>query len=255
MAPRSHPFRPNGLPGAKSKVRGPQPGVPMRVPCALSPLALLLFTIVTTCPAKAQDEAPSVVTDQNRSGDLPFSSVVGTNLEHVVVASGDLVVNIPIIHTKGRNGLDFDFGLRYDGRLLSLVQRGPNNAIVWTFSAANYVPNGGIWQTNQPTLSYHNYTRTACLDVGGSGNANGSNGYVLQDPQGAKHLLSVNYENAECPGGSWSYANSGPDGDDQGFWGSMPTPGAPVTIIGPNGMIFPKSSIEVGDPTDGFVFV
>jgi len=40
-----------------------------------------------------------------------------------------------------------------------------------------------------------------------------------------------------------------------GGWGIMPSPAAPVTILGPGGTIFPSTSIEVGTPADGFVFV
>ena len=50
----------------------------------------------------AQDETPTKVNVQNRAGDLPFSTSVGTEVEHVDLASGDLVVHIPIAHvTKG----------------------------------------------------------------------------------------------------------------------------------------------------------
>src|SRR5579864_1785676 len=178
---------------------------------------LLLSLVIGIPPAQAQDEIPTAITDQNRTGDLPFSTVVGTNIEHVVVASGDLVVNIPIVHVRGRNGLDFDFGLHYDGRLLDLVQRGPSNTNIWVFEAHNYVESsGGIWQTNQPTLSYVSYSRTACFGgIDGSGTAHGQTGFILQDAQGTKHSLNTNWEGAECPDGSWSIANSGPDSGDE----------------------------------------
>jgi RHS repeat-associated protein len=196
---------------------------------------VLLFVTLSVYPAKAQDEVPSVVTDQNRSGDLPFSSVVGSSVEHVLINSGNLVVNIPIAQVKGRNGLNYDFGLRYDGRNLVIAQR---SGSVWTFEAHNYVPTSGIWQTNQPTLSYTSYSRTACVSVQGNGTATGNKGYILQDAQGAKHTLAMSYETAECPTGSWTYHNSGPDNTNAGIWGSLGT-GIPISkVTDANGTVF-----------------
>jgi RHS repeat-associated protein len=208
----------------------------MSLPRSFGSLATLLFIAFSAYSAKAQDEIPSAVTDQNRSGDLPFSSVIGSATEHVLINSGNLVVNIPIIHIKGRNGLDFDFGLRYDGRNLVFVQSGGGH---WTFEAHNYVPTNGIWQTNQPTLSYTTYSRKACVGLGGGGTASGSKGYILQDAQGAKHALAVGYETAECPNGSWSWRNSGPDNTDTGLWGQMAAVGPPkTTFLDASGTLF-----------------
>jgi hypothetical protein len=184
-------------------------------------LATLLFLIIfgsAAVPARAQDEVPIAVTDQNRSGDLPFSSVIGSATEHVVINSGNLVVNIPIAHLKGRNGRDFDFGLRYDGRNLVIANL-PQS--VCMFEAHNYAPSNGIWQTNQSTLSFTSYKRVACKTTEGNGTATGNNGYILQDETGAKHALAVNYESAECPSGSWNYRNSGPDSSNAGVWGQL----------------------------------
>src|SRR5437667_11968325 len=64
---------------------------------------------------RAQDETPTTITVQNRSGDLPFSSSIGTDIEHVDVASGNLIIHIPFTSVKGR-GMDFNFGLNYDAR-------------------------------------------------------------------------------------------------------------------------------------------
>src|SRR5215472_8232658 len=172
-------------------------------------VALLIFLVVGAFSLYAQDVVPTGVTDQNRTGDLPFSSTVGTSLEHVVIGSGDLVVNIPIVHVQGRAGRDFDFGLRYDGRIFLITQRGANNQNDCVIQAHNYVPTGGIWQTNQPTLSYISATRTACFGgVNASGTATDTSNFILQDEQGAQHNLNVNYEQADCPTGQWAFSNS-----------------------------------------------
>src|SRR5258708_11248768 len=79
-----------------------------RIPCIA---AALFFGFVLDL--RAQDETPTTVTVQNRSGDLPFSSSIGTDVEHVDVASGNLIVHIPFTSVKGR-GMDFNFVLNYD---------------------------------------------------------------------------------------------------------------------------------------------
>src|SRR5437868_10792945 len=91
---------------------------------------LMLFLVVTVL-LRAQDETPTKVTDQNRSGDLPFSSSVGTDAEHVVIAGGNLVVNIPMLSVPGR-GMPFNFGLWYDNRFLTVAMRStPTNHQIW----------------------------------------------------------------------------------------------------------------------------
>src|ERR1700692_4066652 len=73
----------------------------------------ILLVIALAVVVAAQDETPLQVTNQNRSGDLPFSTSIGTGAEQVDVASGTLKIRIPIISIKGR-GLDYKFMLRYD---------------------------------------------------------------------------------------------------------------------------------------------
>ena len=61
-------------------------------------LALLLFGCASF--TSAQDETPTSVTVQNRTGDLPFSQTVGTGVEHVDIGSGNLIVDFPIVSTS-----------------------------------------------------------------------------------------------------------------------------------------------------------
>src|SRR3954468_11203858 len=125
----------------------------------------ILFAIV---PARAQDETPTKVTDQNRSGDLPFSTTVGSDVEHVVVSSGNLVVTIPILGVPGR-GMPFNFALRYDGRLfVTALRTTPNNHQIWNFEKHPYLTTQGIWAVSQPALSSSHYELSQCaLNVQG----------------------------------------------------------------------------------------
>jgi len=74
-------------------------------------LALLLFGCASFM--SAQDETPTSVTVQNRTGDLPFSQTVGTGVEHVDIGSGNLIVDFPIISLPGRH-MPFNYGLHYN---------------------------------------------------------------------------------------------------------------------------------------------
>src|SRR5712691_10536433 len=78
--------------------------------------AICLFLILATVlisPSLAQ-EIPTNVNAQNRTGDLPYSTAVGTDVEHVDMASGNLIVNIPFASIPGR-GMNYNFGLQYNG--------------------------------------------------------------------------------------------------------------------------------------------
>jgi RHS repeat-associated protein len=189
--------------------------------------SLLTVSLLAVFVVHGQDVTPAAVTDQNRTGDLPYSTVIGTETEHVVVTSGDLTVNIPIAHVKGRAGLDFDFGLRYDGRIYAVSGVVGSNA-TWRFENHNYVPAAGIWQTNQPTLSFLRSSRNTCGLGGGGGTLDTAvdyNGYMLQDSDGTKHPLNIMQEGGTCDTGTWQYANSGPATDGSGIWAQFASPG------------------------------
>jgi hypothetical protein len=79
----------------------------------------IFFAGPSVLEAQDGDEFPSRVTIQNRTGDLPFSTSIGTDVEHIDVASGNLVVNIPIASVPGR-GMGVDVRLRYN-RLFWIV--------------------------------------------------------------------------------------------------------------------------------------
>lgn len=197
----------------------------------------------------AQDETPTAVTVQNESGDLPFSTTVGTSLEHVVVTTGNLVVNIPIAELPGRHGT-FNFGLHYDGRYLIAAQHGTQ--WVWNMERNNYLPTMGLWQTNVPLMTYTTYTKSSCaLNI--QGTINGANNFIYSDRNGAKHTMQAGRETGSCTNsGSWSYTNRGPDLSGAGMWAG------PVAILhsqniapGPVGLFLADGSQPGVSSTNG----
>ncbi len=76
-----------------------------RIALFAAAIRLSFFTLLFASSTfmAAQDETPTAVTVQNRTGDLPFSQTVGTGAEHVDIGSGNLIVDIPIISTPGRH--------------------------------------------------------------------------------------------------------------------------------------------------------
>lgn len=52
--------------------------------------------------AFAQDEVPTKVSDQNRTGDIPYSSSVSGPVDRVDLSTGNLIVEIPIESVPGR---------------------------------------------------------------------------------------------------------------------------------------------------------
>ena len=85
-------------------------------------LAVIFGISAAVSPVSAQDEIPVKVNNQNRSGELPFSGVIGTDAEHVDIAGWNLLVSIPIFSGPGR-GMDYGFSLRYGARFLVMATR------------------------------------------------------------------------------------------------------------------------------------
>src|SRR4051812_18445346 len=84
-------------------------------------LAAFVFATSFTLNGQTQ-EIPTRITDQNRAGDLPFSGILGNEIEHVDLATGALKIRIPIANAKGR-GLDYDYHLTYDSNFYVLASR------------------------------------------------------------------------------------------------------------------------------------
>jgi len=84
---------------------------------------VLLFVSPWSLPAIAQDDIPTKVTDQNRSGEMPFSTSIGTQIEHVDVGSAALNIVVPIVKFPGRNGMDFEFSLHWNSNQYMMAPR------------------------------------------------------------------------------------------------------------------------------------
>jgi YD repeat-containing protein len=64
---------------------------------------------------------PMATTDQNRSGSLPFSSSVGTSIEHVDLASGALQLHIPLLSVSA-HGVTSALYLNYASNLVDQIK-------------------------------------------------------------------------------------------------------------------------------------
>ena len=67
--------------------------------------------------ADAQSAAtalPTVVTAENNTGELPYSTTIGSGTEHVDLASGNLLINVSFVSVPGRS---------YDVRLRDFLRR------------------------------------------------------------------------------------------------------------------------------------
>jgi RHS repeat-associated protein len=155
----------------------------------------ILLVVALAVVVAAQDETPLQVTNQNRSGDLPFSTSIGTGAEQVDLASGSLKIRIPIISIKGR-GLDYNFTLRYDTAFWATATRfqtGTGYYQKWNIELRNYLSstNPGLgWETNTPSNS-HSVTSVSCLP----GSAKIYGHFIHTDSEGAKHPLFIQQGN------------------------------------------------------------
>ncbi len=191
-------------------------------------IVAVLFVALSS--ALAQDETPLEVTVQNRAGDLPFSSSIGSDIEHVDVSSLNLVVRIPITHVKGR-GLDFDLAFRWDGMFWIAATRFPPPPSppvqVWNIDQRNYlVPNGVGWEPNQPRITWV-ASRFACgIQPWATGGIFWSH-YIYHDADGGSHAMAVRQGAGDCDNGSFlldDTAGPRPDLSVAGLTGGGSTP-------------------------------
>ena len=216
----------------------------------------VLASFALTClafalPARAQDETPTAVTVQNRSGDLPFSASIGTDIEHVDVSSGNLIVHIPFTSVKGR-GSSFDFGLNYDARYWvtgtrKLTGQGPSQ--LWNIGIGNYFPDatsGLGWQPTQSKLTWTN-SKVSCSPSDQTKVARFQQHFIYQDSQGAKHSLSVRSGTGTCDTSSWTMVADlqGPDLSGTGMFGKIPLFSKTPAIYDASGGLVARSANAV----------
>ncbi|MGD0446173.1 MAG: hypothetical protein ABSA39_19745 [Edaphobacter sp.] len=126
----------------------------------IPPMTKLLFfgslIWVAASMCSAQDVVPTAITPQNSTGDLPYSTSVGSDTERVEFATGNLLVNIPIVSVPGRK-LSFNFGLQYDARYWTIGQVSTGNTLFsyWKPELRNWITSNSIgWITTEGFLTF-----------------------------------------------------------------------------------------------------
>ena len=145
-------------------------------------IQIVLCVVVSSCALFAQDEVPTKITNQNRTGDLPYSSSIGTAVEHVDLATGALSIHIPLWSVPGR-GMSSELSYHWNSNYLVAAPRTDSlGNPYYTYAIAK---NSG-WQTN------HTLMTNALLSVQCNGLTRrwGSN-YMYQDEEGGKHQMAM----------------------------------------------------------------
>ena len=155
------------------------------------------------------------VTDQNRTGDLPFSTSIGSSVEHVDLGTGALNIKIPLIDVPGR-GLDSQLYLRWSSNFWvarAFTNTMGNPYFQWT---PDFL---GLWLSNRTGHASSGF-RIQCQ---GSGTYFGYSNNVYIDPAGVKRAVA-----AESMGGiglcvPTITSSPGPDFTAEGMWATMAT--------------------------------
>jgi YD repeat-containing protein len=222
-------------------------------------LGLVFILIFGSVYAVSQDTIPAAITPNNNTGDLPYSTQIGTAAEHVELSTGNLIVNIPFISLPGRK-MSFDFGVRYDASFWLTEVRG--GVFQFNVEQRNWLtPTTLGWTTNQPYLTYTNgivlceTDQDAAPGVSPFANYGGgfNNGYTYTDAAGNKHASSVNHQwSGACPLGTWDILNfNSPDTSLSGLWHQLTGLNDPVgTILGPSGESFIGGLLSVQDQSE-----
>jgi RHS repeat-associated protein len=228
--------------------------------CPLNSISKTLSAcfLLGTSVLLAQDTIPTAVTPMNNTGDLPYSTTIGTDIEHVDLASGNLIVTIPFVSVPGRK-MSFDFGIRYDARFW-IVQNLPNGGIggtyAWNPEMRNWLTSNTIgWTPTQAYLTYsQGSTKKLCAmqadgftnfcqdsDVGGYYN----NNYIFTDMHGIKHTFYINRFFVSDIGNPFDSSNYvGPSPDMSGYFAHL---GGPIpSIQGPDGTQYSGGGVSGG---------
>jgi len=181
-------------------------------------LFLICAVACAVISARAQDVIPTKVNDQNRTGGLPFSTSIGTDVESVDVAGDNLRVHIPIVSIPGR-GMNSGLVLTYDGRFWlasRYVDIHGNYIYQWKFESrgAAALSSAIGWRKNVGYFT-HGTKKFSCLN----NTATYLTNYIYIDPDGGKHPLAV--QGAASSACAVQDAN-GPDLGGEGMWGMMP---------------------------------
>lgn len=176
-------------------------------------LTLVVFAIVET--AGAQVMTPTTITDSNRMGNLPFSTSVGTTVEHVDLASGALQVSIPLFSTPGR-GLSTGMVLYYTSNIYNVATFYDGEGDITTQQWAAQVGSG--WSDNSPASTTSDIQVT-CRSQSGNGApaiAEYINSLIYTDEFHTQHSFTA--QDAAGSSICQNPADSGPDTGAAGMW-------------------------------------
>jgi RHS repeat-associated protein len=157
-----------------------------------------ILTFMSLCAAicVAQDEVPTRITNQNRIGDLPYSTSIGTEIEHVDMATGALNVNIPIWSIPGRAdaSLAFHWSSNY-WVAASRTDSVGNSLFVYSIAADSG------WQSNHPFMTQGQLAGTCDESVPSNlppRNVFWTTHFMYHDEQGGQHLLALQKGGGLC---------------------------------------------------------
>jgi RHS repeat-associated protein len=157
-----------------------------------------ILTFMSLCAAicVAQDEVPTRITNQNRIGDLPYSTSIGTEIEHVDMATGALNVNIPIWSIPGR--ADASLALHWSSNYWVAASRTDsvgNSLFVYSIAADSG------WQSNHPFMTQGQLAGTCDESVPSNlppRNVFWTTHFMYHDEQGGQHLLALQKGGGLC---------------------------------------------------------
>jgi hypothetical protein len=177
------------------------------------------FVFFSAIAASAQIMAPTAITDNSRIGDLPFSSSIGTTVEHVDLASGTLNLAIPLFSTPGR-GFSTGVTLYYSSNMFNVNtlfdSEGNVDVREWAVEA------GAGWVDNSPTYSTSTISVKCHIQPtnGGGYYASYTVGPIYTDAEHQQHQLT----SQSASGSSYctNPSDAGPDGGAVGMWSADP---------------------------------
>ncbi len=176
-------------------------------------VSMWLLAVLTCCMTinLMTQETPTRVTDQNRTGELPFSTSIGTAIEHVDVATAALNVRIPIVSVPGR-GMNSEVYIRFNSNyLVSAPRLDINGSGYYKWWPEVY----SGWQLNKATSTSTRQT-VHCVNLPSGYNAYYVQNFIYSDADGGKHPIVGQTATGQCAGPGDAH---GPDLSGEGMWG------------------------------------
>ena len=193
--------------------------------------SIFLFSVI----AFAQDEVPTRITNQNHIGDLPYSTTIGTDIEHVDMSTGALNINIPIWDVPGR--ADASLAFHWSSNYFTAGARTDASGtpfFIYVISADSG------WQSNHPFLTIGKAGGTCNEGVPVNQpprNVFWTTHYMYHDEQGSQHLLAMQRGGGLCaaPG---QPTDTYPDISAAGMQGNIG--GSNAVMLADGTLVFPS---------------